>query len=257
MSSEFMTDAWIHSEAGYFGKVPSHGDFVTRKLPQSFIKPWDTWLQEAIAISRQQLGGQWLEYYLTSPMYRFTLSPGICGPSAWLGVLIPSVDRVGRYYPMTLSAATDPHSTPFIDLQRHNDWFVQIEELALTCLQDHFDLDHFNNRLSRLTLGMMNCRQRDACPSERLEGDRCDHAWQRPMERVEAITHLLPFLLDDLLKEFCFAYSVWWTQGSEQVAPSLLVCEGLPPSSGMAALLDGNWQQWGWEGRRFPLPSCG
>jgi len=41
--------------AGFFGKLPSRGDFVSRYLPKSFLEPWDNWLQTAIAQSRQQL----------------------------------------------------------------------------------------------------------------------------------------------------------------------------------------------------------
>ena len=41
------------------------------------------------------------------------------------------------------------------------------------------------------------------------------------------------------------AYSLWWTPGSERVAPSLLACAGLPPAEGFAALLTGAWQESG------------
>jgi len=240
------------SEPGYFGKIPTHGDFVFRGLPKSFTQPWDAWLQEAITASRKQLGEQWLDHYLTSPIYRFALSAGICGTSTWLGILMPSVDRVGRYYPMTISALAHPSTNALIALQQYDSWFEQIETLALTCLQDEFEVDSFNDRLTQLTLEIQQNLHEEslsATPSE----SSIDFAWQRPVEQVTEITGLLPDLLDDLIKEFCLAYSVWWTQGSEQVAASLLVCEGLPPFEGMAALFDGNWQKWGWENRRFPL----
>ena len=28
---------------GFYGKLASRGDFVSRALPQSFIGPWDSW----------------------------------------------------------------------------------------------------------------------------------------------------------------------------------------------------------------------
>ena len=41
---------------GYFGKFPSHGDFITRRLPRDgFLDIWDRWLQNALATSREQL----------------------------------------------------------------------------------------------------------------------------------------------------------------------------------------------------------
>ena len=29
---------------GFYGKLASRGDFVSRALPQSFVGPWDSWL---------------------------------------------------------------------------------------------------------------------------------------------------------------------------------------------------------------------
>src|SRR5512139_3843786 len=91
------------SMPGWYGKIPNLGDFASRRLPSRFIVAWDDWLQRALASSRAQLGGQWLDLYLTSPVWRFLLMPGVCGSAAWAGVLMPSVDRVGRYFPLTIA----------------------------------------------------------------------------------------------------------------------------------------------------------
>jgi type VI secretion system protein ImpM len=81
---------------GFFGKLPGNGDFVHRRLPRSFVDPWDRWIQRGVAASRTQMGETWLDTYLKSPMWRFVLAPGPCGTQGWMGVLMPSVDRVGR-----------------------------------------------------------------------------------------------------------------------------------------------------------------
>ena len=49
------------------------------------------------------------------------------------------------------------------------------------------------------------------------------------------------------MKKLLFAYSLWWTQGSERIEPSLLICQGLPHINGAASLIDGAWQNHGWE----------
>ena len=241
-------------EPGYYGKVHTHGDFVSRGLPRTFIDPWDAWLQEAINTSRQQLGDTWLNYYLTSPVYRFVLSPGICGNHAWQGVLMPSVDKIGRYYPMTVSLIDKQNINPFIAMQIRNNWFVSLEKRVLSCLEDNFNLERFNSGLSQLSFEAESCStQTESSCAPNLE-NKFHHAWQQPLESIELIPKLLPYILDNSLKEHCFAYSLWWTQGSDLVSPSLLICEGLPHFEGMAALLDGNWQKWGWQNQRYPLP---
>ncbi|CAA9889691.1 Type VI secretion system-associated protein [Candidatus Methylobacter favarea] len=240
-------------ELGYYGKVHTHGDFVSRGLPRSFIEPWDAWLQKAIITSRQQLGENWINYYLTSPLYRFVLSPGICGEAGWLGVLMPSVDRIGRYYPMTISVMNTQNINPFLVFKHKKQWFINIERLVLSCLTDHFNLDHFNLSLSQLK-SERGCII--AYPKKTIVAmkDQPVHiAWQYSINSIEPLPNLMPCLLNNLLKKHCFSYSVWWTQGSEVVSQSLLISTGLPHFEGMAAMFDGNWQKWGWESKSYPL----
>ena len=45
---------------GFFGKLPEFPDFVGRRLPRSFLDPWDNWLQQGILSSRERLGVSWL-----------------------------------------------------------------------------------------------------------------------------------------------------------------------------------------------------
>ena len=75
---------------------------------------WDAWLRECLTASREALGERWLDVYLTSPAWRFACAPGLLGPLASAGVLVPSVDRVGRYFPLTV-LADGPDRTAAID----------------------------------------------------------------------------------------------------------------------------------------------
>ncbi|HZU90298.1 MAG TPA: type VI secretion system-associated protein TagF, partial [Stellaceae bacterium] len=89
---------------GFHGKIPARGDFVQTGLPRSFIAPWDAWMQRMLTASRAALGEGWAAAWREAAVWRFVLSPGICGPKPVLGLFLPSVDRVGRYYPLTLAA---------------------------------------------------------------------------------------------------------------------------------------------------------
>src|SRR5918999_6416818 len=91
-------------EVGLYGKLPSHGDFLRRRVSDAFVGVWDAWLQECIAASRSALGERWLDVYLTSPAWRFACAAGVCGAAPVVGLMVPSVDRVGRYFPLTLVA---------------------------------------------------------------------------------------------------------------------------------------------------------
>lgn len=137
--------------AGLFGKVPSHGDFVARRLPAAFTEPWDAWLQAGMAHSRAQLGDAWLPTYLNSPIWRFALGAGVCGPQAWTGVMMPSVDRVGRYFPFTIVAGVDEMATAAAGCGVPSAaWYARLEALALAALGEGFSLPDFDAALLAL-----------------------------------------------------------------------------------------------------------
>ena len=70
-----MSDPIIN--IGYLGKVPSLGDFVQDSVSKEFSEHWEQWLQAAIAVSKEQLGDNWQDNYLTGPVWHFALSPNI------------------------------------------------------------------------------------------------------------------------------------------------------------------------------------
>jgi type VI secretion system protein ImpM len=90
---------------GFFGKLPSRGDFVGHGLGRAVLHPWEAWVRAALAASRDLLGEGWLAAWMVAPVWRFALPGGACGPDALLGLMLPSVDRVGRSFPLLVAAA--------------------------------------------------------------------------------------------------------------------------------------------------------
>lgn len=86
--------------AGFFGKLPARGDFVAAGLSTELVTAWDNWAQQRLVESRDTLGEDWTTLWLTTPAWRFALPAGQCGTRTITGVLMPSVDRVGRYFPL-------------------------------------------------------------------------------------------------------------------------------------------------------------
>ena len=119
---------------GWYGKLPCLGDFASRRLPREFIENWDAWLQRSIAASRRELGERWLDLFLTSPMWRFALAPGACGRDAWAGLLVPSVDKVGRYFPLTIAVPLERCDADLTEVFAAHSWYAEIEKVALAAL---------------------------------------------------------------------------------------------------------------------------
>jgi type VI secretion system protein ImpM len=99
-----MSGAASAARVGFTGKMPARGDFVARGLPRSFTEAWDAWLAIAMTGSRDILGVDWLPAWMEAPVWHFALPAGHCGPDAVAGVMLPSVDRSGRHWPLTLAA---------------------------------------------------------------------------------------------------------------------------------------------------------
>ena len=144
------------STCGFYGKLPSQGDFVTRRLPWEFTSAWDDWLQQGMHASRATLGDRWLALYLSAPIWRFQFAPGVCGPLGWRGVFFASVDRVGRYFPLTLAFASAPVPgaragqgvAPSLAVDEAA-WFAA-EDAALAGLEPTLAIDDFERALQAL-----------------------------------------------------------------------------------------------------------
>lgn len=226
---------------GFYGKLPGLGDFVSRRLPVDFTQPWDLWLRESIASSQAQLGDDWLNAYLTSPLWRFVLSPGVAGRSGWAGVLMPSVDRVGRYFPFTLACPLAP-GTDVVGLLCESPWLEQAEHLALSGLEDDWSIEAFDADVMALGAPPSQGQTGDSAP---VEGIR-RNAWRLAADAPSDIRQAMPRLLNRALDQMFCAYSLWWSSGSDRVAPSMLTCQGLPPADGFSALIGGGWAASGW-----------
>ena len=119
---------------GVFGKLPDQRDYVQHGMDPALMALVDPWIQSCLQRSREDLQDTWLVAYLNAPIWRFWLGPSIIGRTV-LGALMPSVDGVGRYFPLMLSAVNDqPFDAPEIEPQ--DDWFSQAEELLLGALAE-------------------------------------------------------------------------------------------------------------------------
>lgn len=236
------------NDVGLFGKLPAHGDFIYRDLPSHFINAWDTWLQGFVASSQQQLGEAWLDIYLTSPIWRFAISDGVVDGLSWTGILLPSVDRVGRYFPFSIVTKTPATANPFLIIQQQT-WFDAIEQLALSALSGHMQLEELVQEINKHNLALPPTIQRYA-PSPENAGIVAEFANETPNPEL-AYAHLL----DSQCRQAYSNYSIWSTaMGSERINPCVFYTRGLPNFRSAAAMLDGQWAHWGWHQPVQALP---
>ncbi|MFK3774372.1 type VI secretion system-associated protein TagF [Pseudomonas sp. NPDC089406] len=212
------------NELGFYGKLACRGDFVSRGLPQTFIQPWDQWLAAGLQASQQGLGEHWLEAYLVSPLWRFALAPGVCGPDAVVGVLMPSIDRVGRYFPLTVAQVLGAGESLASVVAGGDEWFEGVEQVLLATLEPDAAFESFEAALQPF---------RDARPL--LQGPRNTFGGLQRLDATSPEGRALA-----LAECACEGMSLWWGRGSERIAPGLMRCAGLPRSADFAGFLLGS-----------------
>lgn len=213
---------------GAFGKLPTLGDFFRIGPLPGFIDPWDRWVQAGLVAAQQALGPRWTPCYMSAPIWRFTLSAGLAGPDAVLGVLMPSVDRVGRKFPLTLATQIPAAPMPVALHLLSGSIFAALEAIALDALDETATRE-------TLTAALAGVAPSSATPISSIRqssGSLAVLAGPAPAERLAA--HLA---------DQTFAVpSVWSTD--PETDGRLMIVDGLPGPSLMQALLDPGAADW-------------
>jgi type VI secretion system protein ImpM len=238
-------------EIGFYGKLPSHGDFLRRRVSDAFVGVWDPWLQDCVTASRTALGDTWLDVYLTSPAWRFACSAGVCGAMPLVGLMVPSVDRVGRYFPLTLVAEL-PTGTSILSAASQTTAFFDAAERVLieTLAADQVDLETFDDEIMQLAeeltaVGITPRMAFDPIAAQMLD-EGAKAYWQMPIDSPSQLAPAFEEVLSQRLATLYEPLVLWWTSGSAVVVPSCLIAKGLPHPDSFAALLDGSWSERRW-----------
>ena len=231
---------------GFYGKLPCRGDFLQRRAPQDFVDAWDAWLQEGLHESRQRLQEAWLESYLTGPVWRFVLGAGVCGSGAYAGVLVPSVDRVGRYFPLTVIAQLTAKESPLSVACGMSAWFQSAETLAIEAvLAEALDFDTFDEQVALLREQLDGDAAMESSYLTQLFGDARfpvgGNRWQVPLRAVDSLQGAINVYAWREMNRTLRPLALWWTQGSGAVTPSWLATRGLPDARASVAMLTGEW----------------
>ena len=236
--------------AGWYGKIPSLGDFASRRLPAEFIGTWDRWLQHSMAASRATLGERWLDAYMTSPIWRFALMPQTVDAGAWAGLLMPSIDRVGRHFPLTLALrlAPDGHGDRATMILSSDPWFAALEKIALAALDVGFSADDLERELTRLPFPPGD----DSGSGDDQAADALADWWLHPSAVPQAIRlppgrsalEILTGTAQRILDASSVGKSIWWSVPGDSGTTEVNLFAGLPPQDSFAGLLlGGDWRE--------------
>ncbi|MEM1141398.1 MAG: type VI secretion system-associated protein TagF [Pseudomonadota bacterium] len=197
------------NEIGCFGKIPAHGDFVWQGLPADFVTPWDNWLQSQLLNLREARQDDWLDIYLQSNIWRFVLRDSRLGSGTWAGVITPSVDMVGRYFPFTIASNVAHHSSVVTSISKLDQWFTSTETLLLDSMQTSSPIDDLMEQVRTVSIPLLAERNIEGTDSSSI--DQLWHARNVDSEPWAAV--MLESLVYRQFEEPC----VWETLDREGV----------------------------------------
>jgi len=221
---------------GLFGKLPAKRDFIAINAPGGFLTTYEKWLQGGLTASRLALGQAWQEAYLNAPIWRFWLGAAHGGQTV-AGAFMPSVDGIGRYFPLTVFAVATPGAAiPPPELDPQDAWFEAIEDFLLQALEPQASYEAVAQRLA--TLPVPHDQHLAAPPADmtRLsDGTIVSAATTSGFpERLAALR------VEDHARAYAHA-SYLWTVGGPNFEPLALTGQALPDPYLFAGLMTGHF----------------
>ncbi len=213
--------------AGFYGKVPCRGDFVSRGLPRALTDAFDRWFQKGMHQCRQQLGDEWNQRYGVAPIWRFFIAPGVFDEHAWIGVFIPSVDKVGRQFPCLVALPLSQRIVTYEQILAQEVVYQRIENLLLDSLELDFNFEHFCHEVDALAI-------RSVSPPTALKAVKDEIPLLQNLFAMRFQYHHL-----DLLTAVDYPI-LWMSDGTKGVEPQLLLSSALPTSDYFSQFIVGD-----------------
>ena len=221
---------------GLFGKLPAKRDFIALNAPSGFLAVYEKWLQGGLTASRLELGNRWQEAYLNAPIWRFWLGAEISARPP-LGSFMPSVDGVGRFFPLTAFACGEAGSAfpaPQDDPQAA--WFSEVEAMLL----DALDEDAAYDRVLE-TLGSLPSPTTIDPPSGEAAIRDLFSATLVTADTADSLTSAFATLLAGRGRRQSGAGCFFWTIGGKDFPPAASFCAGLPDPNILTTFLCGQF----------------
>jgi type VI secretion system protein ImpM len=160
---------------------------------------------------------------MAAPFWRFAALLPYCRDKGLAGVMIPSIDKVGRHYPLSVIAVLDSPKAAIAAALRSQHWFCHIERVALSALLGHLSFAEFDAKLaSTMSPGGSGLLSPDAL--------RCGVGALDP-------TRLSPAAISRSAPSRPAAFSLWWTRTPGRGRQAFLMFPGLPGSDDFLRLV--------------------
>ncbi|MDR0702334.1 MAG: type VI secretion system-associated protein TagF [Azoarcus sp.] len=212
---------------GWFGKLPSVGDFAGKGMPQSVQETVHAWMSSGMAALVRTWSEEWRSAYLVSPVWHFAINGGIWDKFALVGCIAPSIDRVGRCSPLIVLRSFGEADVRQV-LPPESRWLYRVDAAIRRIIGECIAVGGVDGILAQLMAreaaqasgaGILDGLDIDDCAAPRK-------AWFSWPD--------LPALFGERTTR-----SFWWAEPSPRLPPRQLIHRGIPDEDLFCLLMDG------------------
>jgi type VI secretion system protein ImpM len=138
----------VASMIGWYGKTPSTGDFVSRRLARPTINEVDRWCEVGMLALRERAPDTWERSYASAPTWNALVPARVIAPHACLVAVAASSDRVGRRFPFCVVASPPPAA--LASIASLGEYGEAMSTLVEQSTHAAIGIDEFDARLSAL-----------------------------------------------------------------------------------------------------------
>ncbi|QHM73894.1 type VI secretion system-associated protein TagF [Mixta intestinalis] len=139
-----------HSPAiGWYGKLPSAGDFLQRRFPEALSRQWTHWFQVGLMNwqKNEEQRSDEAQRFAKAPVWNFVVPPMLGSQLVQMGCLLPARDSVGRQYPVCALHSFTPAEWTNGRLTQAGDWYQQLGRTLLLAVQDGYSAAELDGAL--------------------------------------------------------------------------------------------------------------
>lgn len=184
---------------GWYGKLPTTGDFLQSRLSETTVSSWSNWFQLGLTHWHRQREHD-ADLFSRAPVWNFALPATLGIQRVQIGCLVASRDRVGRAWPlMALQSVPLTHWHP-AQLSVSGSWFSSLGETLHQAVSEGSTPEGLSHSLLSLPpLSLPDTGRSDIMDVIGYQDLPCTLAWHEVAARFNPSQYI----------------SYWWTNQSD------------------------------------------
>ncbi|WP_413480928.1 type VI secretion system-associated protein TagF [Serratia proteamaculans] len=132
---------------GWYGKIPSAGDFLQRRLPDLVVNNWAHWFHNGLVNLQRNPPGPNGHPFSNAPVWNFVIPATLGSQYVQMGCLLPARDRVGRHYPICALRLFCQQDWRMQQLNMAAEWYNQLGHRLLNGVRNGFSAEQLDRSL--------------------------------------------------------------------------------------------------------------